>query len=61
MNFLLLYKIDILDVNGRILQTINNIENYHTMDISAMSNGLYFIRASDRLNNILEVQKIIKL
>ena len=56
-----IYKIDILDVNGRILQTINNIENYHTMDISAMSNGLYFIRASDRLNNILEVQKIIKL
>ena len=56
-----IYKIDILDVNGRILQTINNIENYHTMDISAMSNGLYFIIASDRLNNILEVQKIIKL
>jgi para-nitrobenzyl esterase len=58
---LTLNQIDILDAAGQIIQTINNVENTHTIDISVLPGGLYFVRVMDLSNNLLEVQKIIKL
>ena len=58
---LTLNQIDILDAAGQIIQTINNVENTHTIDISVLPGGLYFVRVRDLSNNLLEVQKIIKL
>ena len=58
---LTLYQIDVLDAAGQIIQTINNVENSHTIDISVLPGGLYFVRVRDLSNNLLEVQKIIKL
>jgi hypothetical protein len=56
-----LYQIDILDAAGQITQTVNNIENSFTMDISELPNGLYFIRGKDLSGNVLGIQKVIKL
>ena len=55
------FQIDILDATGQILLKINNLDNYHAIDISALSSGLYFIRVNDFSNNLLEVKKLIKL
>jgi acetyl esterase/lipase len=57
---LTLYQIDIIDAAGQIKQTVNNVENPHTIDISELPDGLYFVRVRDLSNNLLEVQKIIK-
>ncbi len=54
------YQIDILDAAGQITQTINNVGNAHTIDISALPAGLYFVRVRNLSNNLLEIQKIIK-
>ena len=56
-----LYQIDILDAAGQITQTIINVENSHTIDISAHPDDLYFVRVRNLSNNLLEIQKIIKL
>ena len=56
-----LYQIEILDATGQIQQTVNNIENSFTVDISELPSGLYFVRVRDLSNNLLEVQKFIKL
>lgn len=36
-----LYHIDILNAAGQITQTINNIGNSHTFDITALPAGVY--------------------
>ena len=56
-----LYQIEILDPTGQIQQTVNNIENSITVDISELPSGLYFIRGKDLSGNVLEIQKVIKL
>ena len=57
---LALYQIDIIDATGQIIQTVNNVGNSHTIDISALPFGLYFVSVRNLSNNLLEVQKIIK-
>ena len=56
-----LYQIDILDAAGQIKQKVTNVENSNTIDISELQDGVYFVRVRDLSNNLLEVQKIIKL
>jgi len=55
-----LYQIDILNAAGQITQTINNVGNSHTIDITALPAGMYFVRVRNHTNSLLEVQKIIK-
>ena len=55
-----LYQIEILNSAGQIHQTVNPIGNNHTIDISTLPSGLYFVRVQNLNNNMLEVQKIIK-
>lgn len=55
-----LYQIQILSVAGQIHQLVNPNGNVHTIDISSLPSGLYFVRILDLNNNLLEVKKIIK-
>ena len=56
-----LSQVEILDATGQIQQTVNNIENSFTVDISELPSGLYFIRGKDFSGNVLGIQKVIKL
>ena len=55
-----LYQIDILTADGQVTQAISNVGNSHTIDITALPTGLYFVRVKNHSNHLLEVQKIIK-
>lgn len=55
-----LYQIEILNSAGQIYQVINPIGYVHTIDISTLPSGLYFVRTQSLNNNLFEVQKIIK-
>jgi len=54
------YEIEILNSTGQIYQTINSSGNSHTIDISSLPSGIYFVRIQNLNNNLLEVQLIIK-
>lgn len=47
--------IEILDINGRIVMTINDKGSIKTIDISDLKQGIYFVKTASK------VQKIIKL
>ncbi|NJK82621.1 MAG: T9SS type A sorting domain-containing protein [Saprospiraceae bacterium] len=55
-----LHQIEILNAKGQILQTILPNGNLHTIDISALPAGLYFLRLWDMKYNLVEVQKMLK-
>jgi len=55
-----LYEIEILDSLGQIHQTINPSGNTHTIDLSSLPVGLYFVSVRNKTNNLLQVQKILK-
>jgi len=57
MNF---YSIEILNAVGQIQQVINPIGNTHTVDVTTLPAGLYFIRVRNSTNTLIDVQKIIK-
>jgi len=51
-----LHKIQILDINGKIIKEINPISN--TIDCSSLSNGTYFLQAEDKSGKIF-TEKIV--
>ncbi|MEO0899813.1 MAG: T9SS type A sorting domain-containing protein [Bacteroidota bacterium] len=55
------YHIEILDINGKILQSLKGNSVSTNVDISSLSAGLYLIRMVNPTNNQLRVEKIIKL
>ncbi|MCX6258297.1 MAG: T9SS type A sorting domain-containing protein [Bacteroidia bacterium] len=50
--------IEILNLQGQLIKTINNAENQTTIDISALANGIYFIKGTTEKEII--VKKLIK-
>jgi hypothetical protein len=54
------YQIELVDCFGRVLRTIHPTKSAHTIDTSALPEGLYFIKVLDRNNGLLTVQKIVK-
>jgi hypothetical protein len=51
-------EIEIFNLQGQLIKTINNAENQTTMDISALANGIYFIKGTTEKEII--VKKFIK-
>ncbi len=47
--------VQIMDINGRIIKTINNNNSIKTIDVSTLTQGIYFVRAGTK------VQKLVKL
>ena len=55
-----LYQIELFDSVGRIHRNINPIGSTHTIDISSLPKGLYLVKISNKTNNLVEFQKIVK-
>ena len=55
------YQLEIVDLNGQILQTANIIENSGFVDVSELPNGMYIIKVKDLSTNEWKVKRIIKL
>jgi len=55
-----LYNIEIVDVNGSILQNYNNATSPISIDISVLPSGLYFVHIVRVGNPLLCMKKIIK-
>jgi len=55
-----LYEIEVLNSVGQVCQVVNSQGSVHTIDVSKLPVGLYFISARNLNSNRLEVQKIIK-
>lgn len=51
-------EIEILNVQGQIIQTENTINTKATVDVSKLSGGVYFIKV--KTNEVITVKKIIK-
>lgn len=54
------YEIDILDGSGMIYQNLNTSLSLHTIDVSALPAGLYFIRLINVNNGNVMLEKILK-
>jgi hypothetical protein len=55
-----LYQIELWDAIGRIHRKSHPIGSTHTMDISSLPKGLYFVKILNKAKELLEVQKIVK-
>ena len=55
-----LNQIIIVDVLGRIHQTIIPTQETEVINMSTLPQGLYFIGLMDEVNNTLKVYKIVK-
>ncbi|MEM7298535.1 MAG: cytochrome c peroxidase [Bacteroidota bacterium] len=55
-----LSRIEIIDAAGRIQQLIHPNGSLHTIDISSLPSGLYFIRAQHLEGKSLDIQKLVK-
>ena len=53
-------QIDIVNIYGQKVFAINNFLSSTIIDISLLANGIYFIKATSKNNNIYLTQKIIK-
>ena len=56
-----IYSFIILDLNGQILETYNNIYSRKKVDVSYFPSGVYFIQFRDKNNRNLDVKKMIKI
>ena len=57
----MLYQIEIFNAYGTSFNNCNIIENANKIDVSALPNGLYFIKIKCLPNNSIELKKFIKL
>ncbi|NJK83038.1 MAG: T9SS type A sorting domain-containing protein, partial [Saprospiraceae bacterium] len=55
-----LHQIEILNSAGQILQKISPNANLHTIDISALPSGLYFVKIAALDSKSAEMHKIVK-
>ena len=55
-----IYSLNILNLNGQILETFNNIRRLQKVDISYFSTGMYLVQFKNENNKSLMIKKIIK-
>ena len=55
------YQLEILDLNGQTLQTVNIIEKSGAVDVSELPTGMYILKVKDLSTNEWKVKRIIKL
>ena len=51
-------NIELLDIQGRVLQSINVSNSQSSLDISGLTNGVYFLKIN--AGNLTEIERIIK-
>ena len=55
------YSFTIVDLNGQILATHNNIQTQEEIDVSHLSAGLYFVQFWDKNKQNIIVKKMVKI
>ena len=55
------YKLEVLDVTGRILYLSEKNNDSMELDLSSYGSGIYFIRLSNTDNSRISLHKIVKL
>lgn len=55
------YTIEILDASGNVYQSLNTTNSSLEIDITSLPAGLYFISVENNSNNLLQVEKILKM
>ena len=56
-----IYTFTILDLNGQILESFNNIHTQEKVNISYYTSGMYFVQFWDKNNRNIRIKKIIKM
>ena len=54
-----LVSIHVIDLQGKVILKEENITSHSTINISSLSNGLYFIKIFDKNSNSLKTKKLI--
>lgn len=52
-------NIQVIDLQGKVLMKENNVSNNSNINISNLSNGLYFVKISDTNSKELKIKKLI--
>ncbi len=55
------YQIEILDENGSLYETISTDLSLHSIDLSDLPDGLFFVKIENLSNGEIRVEKILKL
>ena len=55
------YQIDILDINGVIVDQIDTVDTQYYLDISNLGTGLFFLRVIHHTNGVVCFKTIVKL
>jgi hypothetical protein len=56
-----IYALTILDLNGKPLESINNVRAQEKVDISSYPSGIYLVQFWDENNRAIGIKKIIKM
>lgn len=54
------YNIDVIDVVGNVLLSVNNVDEFYAVNISELPAGIYFISINNTNETHLAIKKIIK-
>jgi hypothetical protein len=52
--------VQIMDGNGKIRLTESRVQGLHTINVSSLEKGLYLIRFSNKLTNVISQEKLAK-
>lgn len=52
--------VQISDANGKIRITENRVRGLHTINVASLEKGIYLIRFSNKLTNVMSQEKLIK-
>lgn len=56
------YKMNILDLNGKLISTSNIEQNFAHVDISNLHNGIYFVQLiNEKGEQVSELRKLVKI
>ena len=50
-----MFTVDIIDVNGRVVKTINNIKFRKIIDITTLKQGIYFVRYKNTVSKLVKL------
>jgi hypothetical protein len=48
-------SVEILDINGRVVKTINNIKSSKTINISNLNQGIYFVKTNNTVSKLVKL------
>ena len=54
------YNINIIDIEGKLVSSVNNVGQEQRIDISSLGVGMYFIKIKHQSNDFIDVQLMIK-